>query len=174
MASLEYETPPKDLLSCANTEDYKLRHLDWEAEFDFSSKTVTAAAELHFRVCASASGLASVLLLDTHGINVRRVSECESNRELKWELGETGVLGAPLSIHLVSDMLGGERKELKIRVEYATSPDATALQWLAAEQTKGTANTCVIHIIVALRSQLFLRPLWGFFFKGKLLFKIFV
>ena len=132
VSELSYPTDP---LSCANTEHFRLSHLQWEADFGFASKTISAVCEYKFRV-SSQREAPLLLLLDIHGIQVVRVSDCVKNRELKWEIGSATVLGSSLSIHLLSDMLTD--KELNVRVEYRTSPDATAVQWLAPKQTKGT------------------------------------
>ncbi|KAI6657707.1 hypothetical protein LOD99_452 [Oopsacas minuta] len=125
---------PTDPLSCANTKDYRLSHLVWEADFDFSSKIISATAELHFNICSS--GVPSpLLILDIHNIQVIEVCDCVSNRKLKWEIGASSVLGTSLSITLFSDMIVG-KDELKINIEYKVT-NATAVQWLAPEQTKG-------------------------------------
>ena len=135
MASAETPSYPTDPLSCANTEHFRLSHMVWNAEFDFSSKTICAFCEYKFSVCSQGE-TPLLLLLDIHGIQVIRASDCIKNRDLKWEVGSPTVLGAPLSIHLLSDMLT-EKREIKLGLEYRTSPNATAVQWLAPEQTKG-------------------------------------
>ena len=135
MAATETVCYPSDPLSCANTQHYRLSHMAWDAEFDFSSKTISAACEYKFKICSQGEA-PLLLLLDIHGIQVVRASDCVKNRELKWEIGSPGVLGSPLTIHLLSDMLMDSR-ELRVRVQYMTSPEATAVQWLAPEQTKG-------------------------------------
>ena len=133
MATAENQFPI-DPLSCANTRDYRLHHLVWEADFNFTSRIISATAELHFKICPQ-GGSPLKLLLDTHNIQVLGIWDCVSNRKLEWETGAASVLGSPLSVTLFGDMVT-DKEELMIKIEYSVS-DPTAVQWLAPEQTKG-------------------------------------
>ncbi|HSD85888.1 MAG TPA: M1 family aminopeptidase, partial [Kofleriaceae bacterium] len=104
----------------AETESFALR-----ARVDFASQTLIAEVTLAFR--APAVGR---LDLDTRDLTIERISDA-SGRALEHALH-------PAEPHL------GQRLEIRIpeatptiRIAYRTSPEASALQWLAPAQTKG-------------------------------------
>lgn len=83
-------------------------------------------------------GDSSVLVVDTAGgLTVSGVTEVATGSALKFAFGEgDAIFGKPLQIELPA---AAQKKGAKIvvRIEYATTPEAGALQWLPPEQTKG-------------------------------------
>jgi aminopeptidase N len=103
--------------SYANPEQARVDHLALDLTVDFEKKKLIGSATLQV------SGR-SQLTLDTHDLTIRRVSA-------PYTLGNSDpVLGAPLMI----DVPPGARS---VTIEYETSPNAGALQWLDPAQTAG-------------------------------------
>src|SRR5690606_22636198 len=73
---------------------------------------------------------AGEVVLDVNGLAIRGVT-AEDGRLLEWEVGPADpVLGQPLRITLPEGVT-------RIAIDYRTSPDARALQWLEPQQTAG-------------------------------------
>ncbi|MEM7477809.1 MAG: M1 family metallopeptidase [Planctomycetota bacterium] len=114
--------------SFARPSEAIIKHLHLDLKVDFQAKTLSGSALLTIK---RGNANASHLRLDTDGLDVKRVSS--GNQELRWELGaEDAQLGQMLSIELPNDKAPDADQ---IRVEYSTSPNAAALQWLTPEQT---------------------------------------
>ena len=95
------------------------------ARVDFASRTLHADATLTFR--APGGGR---LDLDTRDLAIVRVVD-PGGRELPFVVhAPEPFLGARLAIELPDGTAS-------VRITYTTSPDASALQWLAPEQTRG-------------------------------------
>ena len=113
--------------SYANFEDARVTHLDLDLDVDFASRKLRGSAALQLE------GAADRLVLDTKLLTIERVetsSDGATFSETSFGLGDADpVLGAPLTIALN----GADR----VRVHYATGPDATGLQWLEPHQTAG-------------------------------------
>jgi leukotriene-A4 hydrolase len=100
--------------------------LVWRARVDFQRRTLTCEAALRFRV-PSARG---PLDLDTRDLDIHSVVN-QDGHSLDFEIGAPeAVLGSRLRVEL-------EEGTTDIRIRYATSPRATALQWLEPAQTDG-------------------------------------
>jgi leukotriene-A4 hydrolase len=100
------------------------RHLSWEAEVDFGSRTLRATATLHF----DRGG--EPVDLDTRGLEIQEVTAPDGT-PLRFELGP-------------ADAILGERLRIELRanvdtcvIRYRTGPAASALQWLDPAQTAG-------------------------------------
>ncbi len=106
-----------------------VRHLTLDVTVDFESKTVAGTASLQIENL----GGTSELVLDTRDLEIRAVSVGSNRRPAEFELGEPtkeDFLGRPLTIAIEPDTS-------LVHVDYATSPGASALQWLTPEQTAG-------------------------------------
>jgi len=102
------------------------RSFDWSARVDFDARVLTCAVTLTFTEPARGGPLD----LDTRGLTIDLVEDTTGKA-----LAHT--LHAP-------DPILGQRLEITVppgaaavRVAYRTSPEASALQWLAPEQTLG-------------------------------------
>jgi leukotriene-A4 hydrolase len=100
-------------------------HVHWKARLDFPSRTIEAEACLTLLQPASGP-----LDLDTRDLDILAVAD-QDGATLPFELGpaET-ILGSRLRVTLAPGTT-------RVTVRYRTSPDASALQWLAPQQTHG-------------------------------------
>jgi len=130
--------------SYAEPWDVAVTHLSLDLEPDFDRQVLEGTAELTLDRRAGADRLH----LDTRGLDVRRVTLGDGS-ETEFALGpEDELLGRRLSIDLAP---GTE----SVRIDYATSPDAAAVQWLAPEQTAGGG-----HPFLFTQSQAILARTW--------------
>ncbi|WP_100261472.1 M1 family metallopeptidase [Qipengyuania seohaensis] len=116
-----------DTLTYAEPQIARVTHVALDLDLDFEAKRVRGAADL--RILAAPGK--ERLVLDSNGLEIAQVTD-GSGATLSYEIGtavEEGGKGAPLTI-----MLNGARN---VRIEYAASADAEALQWLSPEQTAG-------------------------------------
>ena len=115
---------PKDPHSCWLPDSAQIKHIVFDLTVDFEKHVLSGAALYRFH-----APLGNVLKLDTRALQIRRVTT-ETGVELRWTLGEENYLGQELAVSNTGGLTA-------IRIEYSTSPDAPALQWLAPEQTAG-------------------------------------
>ena len=96
-----------------------------DLDIDFASRRLVGEARLSLADVAGGA-----LDLDTRALEILGVTD-GAGHEVTWSLGsEDPVLGTPLRLWL-------DAGTAEIRVRYATSPNATALQWLEPSQTAG-------------------------------------
>jgi len=120
-----------DVHSLANFDVVRPSHLSLDLTLDFETRRIQATNELTLAYASDATP--AHLDLDTRGLRIRRVTDPASGRELAFGLdAPVEWLGQRLRIDL-----GGARLE-KVRIEYETGPDASALQWLEPRQTSGS------------------------------------
>ncbi|WP_066793716.1 M1 family metallopeptidase [Sphingomonas soli] len=121
----------KDVWTHARPEIARVTHVALDLRVDFASQTLAGSAVLDVLAAPGASEI----VLDVDNIDVQTVSELDGPA-LAYQIGpretEQG-LGSALTIQLNP---GTKR----IRILYNTKPDASALQWLAPEQTAGKAK----------------------------------
>jgi aminopeptidase N len=101
------------------------RHLDLDLRADFGAHRLEGDVVLRF-----AGPSEGPLDLDTRGLDIRSVAD-GAGAPLRWESGpEDEVLGSRLRIEI-------PKPTDSVRIAYATSADASALQWLTPVQTLG-------------------------------------
>ena len=101
-----------------------VKHLDLNLTVDFEKKILSGYATLDVDVKNDTSDL----ILDTHGLNIEKVTYADGS-EAKFSLGEeVKYLGRALHI---------QHPKSKVQIFYSTAPDAGALQWLSPSQTAG-------------------------------------
>jgi leukotriene-A4 hydrolase len=123
--------PGVDYHSFANVADFRVRHLDLDLDVNFDARRLAGRADL---TVERRNPSARTLILDTRALTVRSVTLLPS-QPLGFKLGAAREhLGQPLEIALPA---GAGEKELKVRIEYQTAPEASGLQWLTAAQTAG-------------------------------------
>jgi leukotriene-A4 hydrolase len=116
----------QDVHSYARPQEARVRHVALDLTADFPAHVLRGSATLTVERSAGADSI----VLDVDGLNVLRVSDGEG-AALPFTVGaRQDILGQPLSIRLPAR---GEA----IRIEYETSPDAAAVQWLEPAQTSG-------------------------------------
>ncbi|XP_077972120.1 leukotriene A-4 hydrolase-like [Styela clava] len=104
--------------------------LDWTVDFD--SHTISGNVVLQVEVNVDN---AKTLSLDTKNLSISSISTKEGSG-LKYSLREPHkAFGSALDISLPAELKKGTT--LDIQINYSTSPNAGALQWLKPEQTAG-------------------------------------
>ncbi|HEY2030475.1 MAG TPA: M1 family metallopeptidase [Myxococcales bacterium] len=113
----------QDPHSYADSEQPQTRSLTLRLTADFAARTVRSETVLHFRAAGQGP-----LDLDTRDLRIESVQSLDG-KPLRFELGAADpVLGSRLRIELPAGSQG-------VRIRAATSPQASALQWLDAQQT---------------------------------------
>jgi leukotriene-A4 hydrolase len=138
--------PPamRDIHSFARPDEAVVRHLTLDLDVDFDTQRLTGSATLQIE---TADG-ARELVLDTNGLTVDKVT-LDDGTVATFTLGEEQKhLGRPLTI-----ALGPGTKSVKI--EYASAPEAAAVQWLGPSQTAGGK-----HPFLFTQSQAILARTW--------------
>ncbi|HXI03171.1 MAG TPA: M1 family metallopeptidase [Candidatus Saccharimonadales bacterium] len=108
-----------------DTDHPRTKSLALNLAVDFDRKVIAGTVTL--RLDREGGG---VMDLDTKGLTISAVRSGEKD-PVRFELGdEEPILGRRLRLHLP----GGARE---VSIDYETSPDAVALQWLAPAQTEG-------------------------------------
>jgi len=139
MENAEVFAPPfqlnpstNDVHSYSEPDKVRVRHIDLDLEPSFDRRTLEGSVVLTIE--KAPRHLTAPLVLDTRGLSVHAVeasADGESFRNAKYEVGsEDPILGAPLRISLLP-------QESKVRINYSTASNATALQWLNPAQTAG-------------------------------------
>ncbi len=120
-----------DLHSYANPGEVAVTHVELDLEVRFAEQALAGTVVLALE---RRRPEASALVLDTKELAIERVetsSDGTAYRPATWLLGPSDPLrGAPLAVVLPADAT-------RVRVAYATSPGASALQWLEPAQTAG-------------------------------------
>ena len=121
-----------DTYSYANPDRYVTRHFDLDVTADFEGRRLWGAVTLELdKVDPSAREL----VLDTRDLDIERVMAAPAGSDRFRKVGFSldpvdPVLGQALRIDLPADAR-------RVRIQYASSPHATGLQWLTPEQTAG-------------------------------------
>jgi leukotriene-A4 hydrolase len=120
-----------DIHSYANPELVRVRHLNLDLKVVFEQQTIQGTAILTIE---QSGRDAKQLILDSRALQIDETEVSPDGlryREANFSIGkEDKVLGAPLRIDIAADTRF-------VRIRYSTDPTATALQWLAPDQTAG-------------------------------------
>src|SRR2546423_239098 len=126
------QTARRDIHSYSNPEQLRVHHLDLDCEVLFDRKILKATATLSVERRVDSG--APPLILDTSNLHIEKIETAAENGEFsetKFQLGASDpVLGSPLTITMPP-------AATKVRIQYSTSPQASALQWLDPPQTAG-------------------------------------
>ena len=125
----------KDYHSYANTDQFRVAHLDLDLDVNFVRQRLVGSVTLRIeRVLAAATNL----ILDTRDLEISNVRLEVPGKEpinLKFEVGVSDpILGSPLSIN-VPILSRDQGDDLLIAIEYQTGKVASGLQWLEPSQT---------------------------------------
>lgn len=121
--------------SHANTDDFRATHAVLDLTADFQREVLTGSVELQLQ---RLDPQARELVLDTRDLTIGAVELLREagSEKLEYRLGERdAILGAPLHVSLPA--AGAQGDELRVRIRYETSPQASGLQWLKPQQTAG-------------------------------------
>jgi leukotriene-A4 hydrolase len=133
----------RDVHSFSRPDEAAVRHLNLDLTVHFDRKILSGSATL----TTDAAKGAGQLLLDTNGLDIRRVTAGGS--DVHFELSEAVPhLGRALSIPVPAG-------ESKVTIEYETTPGAAAVQWLDPEQTASGK-----HPFLFTQSQAILARTW--------------
>lgn len=120
-----------DTHSYANSAEVRTTHIALDLEVDFPTSRLKGVAEIRFE---KRNADADRIVLDTRALDVRSAEASADGRTWAatgFTLGsDDAVLGRPLTVRLPADAT-------RIRIAYATKPEASGLQWLKAAQTAG-------------------------------------
>jgi aminopeptidase N len=125
----------RDWHTHANTDEFRVRHLELDLAADFDARRLSGTAEL---TLDRVSPAAMRVVLDTNGLEIRRAWFVDGAEfvPIRHSLGEPhAVLGRALTLPLPPAASG--KPSVVVRIEYSTSPDAQGLQWLSPAQTAG-------------------------------------
>mgnify|MGYP001432796844 CR=1 FL=1 len=125
--------PISDPHSFSRPEAAAVTHIDLDLKVDFTARRL--AGEARLRIVQHTPGAGRVIL-DTRDLDITAVEAGTGGtwQAVDYRLGAAdAVLGAPLEIGLPA---GADR----VRVQYRTTPEASGLQWLRAEQTAGKSQ----------------------------------
>lgn len=129
-AQLEEQVTTRDYHSHSNPHQVTIRHLHLELNVDFQEEV------LHGRAILSLDRKVpdQPLILDTMDLNITKIEVANDDSDYvatSFSLGSRDpIIGSPLAIDL------GDKGN-RVRMEYATTSGATALQWLKPQQTAG-------------------------------------
>jgi len=116
----------KDMHTFSNSDEAKIKHLNWEAFVDFENKIINAIAQFDIEKYPNAEKI----ILDTKGLDIEKVwsnDQVSIDYELK---SKDDLLGTALLIPI-------NKSTHTISIAYKTKPNAEALQWLNPNQTSG-------------------------------------
>ena len=119
-------TNERDVHSFAIPQEARVTHVTLDLRADFAAKRLSGTATLDLERVPNANKI----VLDTQELDIHGVTD-GSGKAVPFALGTNDkILGRPLTVTLSPDTR-------RIVVNYTTSPDAAALQWLDPEQTAG-------------------------------------
>src|SRR3984885_366850 len=132
-----------DYHSFANIEQFRVTHIDLALRVDFHNKVLFGEAALEVK---RLDPNATELVLDTHGLDIRDVSEKPTSVIGALAKSETTWVSRPFHVDkaaptpgtpLVIELPPHKRSTQTIKIEYVTAPDAPSLHWLDDAHTAG-------------------------------------
>ena len=132
-----------DYHSFANIEQFRVTHIELALRVDFHNKVLLGEAALEVK---RLDPNATELVLDTHGLDIRGVSERPTSVIGALAKSETTWVSRPFHLDKADPILGSplvielpphKRSTQTIKIEYVTSPDASSLHWLDDAHTAG-------------------------------------
>jgi len=128
--------PARDYFTFANTGEFVTDHVALDLDVDFDDRQLKGSVNHTMR---RVDATAMEIVLDTRDLTVSRVTvQLDDGAAVAADyrlLESESIMGTPLSISLPAAAASAERFGLII--EYATSPESTALQWLPPGLTAG-------------------------------------
>jgi len=135
----------RDPHSYARPDEARVEHVALDLTVDFAKKQLSGSATLRIHKQPNATAL----VLDSNGLQIRRITLQPGGGEATFKLGPVDpIKGQALEIPLHSETTG-------LTIEYSSSPDARALQWLEPAMTAGKK-----HPFLLSQSQAILARTW--------------
>ncbi|OXA59860.1 leukotriene A-4 hydrolase [Folsomia candida] len=130
---------PNDPNSFSNPENVRVDHMHMKWNVDFAKKII--GGQVTYRLLPVTQPVQQIVF-DTRQLTVNSVKSSDG-KALLFKLGDPVLnFGQPLSID-VGSLFNSGSSSVEIQVDYETSPECSALQWLDAEQTAGKAHPYV-------------------------------
>ncbi len=146
-----FQTLAEDAHSYSNPQAVRVRHVDLDWTVLFDKKTLQGTATLTVERAAGSQN--APLILDTRDLSIEKTETSGDGKKYaatKFELGAADkILGSPLTIELPAN-------SKFVRIFYATSPNASGLQWLAPEQTAGKRTPFMFSQAQAIHARSFI------------------
>lgn len=121
------ENTTMDVHSFARPGTAVVKHLDLNIAVNFGNRIISGTAAWEIETPGKD---AAEIIFDTQGLEIEKVSYGDGS-PAEFALGnEEPYLGRPLTVQL-------KKNTKKVVIQYVTSPQAAALQWLDAQQTAG-------------------------------------
>ncbi len=124
-----------DLHSYANPADVRVKHVDLDWQVLFAQKVLKGTAVL--TVERVSPNKQAPLILDTKNLNIEKVETSTNGKRYTpgtfTLAAEDKILGSALTIPLPA-------RATRVRINYATRPAASGVQWLEPSQTAGKKN----------------------------------
>src|SRR5688572_8800363 len=131
--------------SYARPDQARVEHIALDLTVDFAKKQLAGTATLRVKKQPDATAL----ILDSQKLDIRKVTLQPGNAAAQFKLGpDDPIKGQALEIPLHSETTG-------VTIEYSSSPDAKALQWLEPAMTAGKK-----HPFLLSQSQAILARSW--------------
>lgn len=134
-----------DYHSFSNPEAITVTHLDLALTANFEEQILDGTATLDF---VRRKPDAQTLILDTRALSINSVTI--DGESVDYTLGEADQnLGAPLRISV-------PESATQVTIDYATSPDASGVQWLTPAQTAGKSHPFLFTQAQAIHARSFI------------------
>ncbi|WP_317175518.1 M1 family metallopeptidase [Pontibacter beigongshangensis] len=141
----EIERESTDVHSFARPTEAVTKHLDLDIDVNFDQKVISGRATYQIENLAQADQI----VFDTRGLEIEKVFLGDSLTETAFRLGsEEKFLGQPLLVDITPSTKS-------VTIQYRTTPEAAALQWLSPQQTAGKK-----HPFLFTQSQAILARTW--------------
>ena len=141
-----------DASSFSNPHEFKPTHIAIEWTVDFDKSVLVGAVTLDFEVVATAP----TLVLDTRELAISTIDFLDENGgrvSASWSVrAGDSELGNALDVTVPPALLR-TKQTLHCRVEYSTSPTATATQWLPGAQTAGGTHPYIFTQCQAIHAR---------------------
>eukprot|EP00117_Sycon_ciliatum_P029733 scpid48813/ scgid23597/ Leukotriene A-4 hydrolase; Leukotriene A(4) hydrolase len=126
-----------DKTSFADPTTVRCNHVHLKLDVDFDAKVLRGHVDLTVERTREGS---DPLKLDTRALSIHEVTDAATASSpaataLPWELEKPGVLGTSRLLVTLPESTAALGSKLTVRISYTTSSEATALQWLDANQT---------------------------------------
>lgn len=120
------ETFVKDPHSFSNPQEAVTQHLDLELDVDFDDQIINGVAR--YRIAKK--GNADKIIFDIDSLEIEKVTLNHNEASTIYSISKGNAFGQQLSVDI-------HNNTSSVNIYYKTSPRASALQWLNAEQTLG-------------------------------------
>ena len=122
----------KEVNTFSNYEIIKQTNIEVHFYVDFPAKIVNGEVKIYFEALDDGE----VIILDTKALEINSIIDSDTGEELDYEIDyyyKLEAMGVPLKIY--KEYNKGDK--LAILIQFSTTKDGTALDWLNPEQTQG-------------------------------------